>query len=446
MLDSLGTALKGALKKIGNAIFVDDTTLNALIKDLQKALLQSDVNVHLVFSLTEAIKKRVKSESTPRGLDQKEHVTTIVYEELARVLGGEKRELGVEKKPTIIMLVGLFGSGKTTTAGKLAKYYKKRGKRVAVLGLDVYRPAAMKQLSIVAEQAGVTAFVDTTTKNPLEIISLFKKDCYAHDIVLIDTAGRDALSEDLIMELKKVKEATSPDYTILVISADIGQAAQRQATAFHEACNLSGVIVTKLEGTAKGGGALTACSATGAPVLFVGVGEKQDDLEQYNPQGFVGRLLGMGDLEALLEKAKSTVSEENAEELQQKILKGEFTLIDLYNQMKTMKSMGSLGKILELIPGMGQLSIPKEALETQEGKLEEWNIAMHSMTKKELEDPEIITSERIERISKGSGISAGSIKDLLKQHKQGKKMMKMFKGGNNMEGAFKKLQRKVFKR
>src|SRR3989338_2182569 len=343
------------------------------------------------------------------------------------------------------MLVGLYGSGKTTTIGKLSKYYKKRGKSIAVIGLDIHRPAAMHQLETVAEQAGVTAYVDNTTKDPLQIIKQYKEDAIKKDMIIIDTAGRDALSEELIQEIKKVKEEIRPDHTILVISADIGQTAQQQATAFHEACTLSGVIVTKLDGTAKGGGALTACATTGAKVIFIGQGEKIDDLETYNPQGFVGRLLGMGDIEALLEKAKEAITTEDAEDLQSRLIKGEFTLIDLYNQMNAMKKMGPLTKIMEMIPGMGQLQIPKEALNVQQEKLEEWKHAMNSMTKKELEDPEILDGERIQRIAKGSGIREETIRELIKQYRQGKKMMKMLKGGTNMEGMMKKIQRKVFK-
>ncbi|MBI4139773.1 signal recognition particle protein [Candidatus Woesearchaeota archaeon] len=445
MLEKLGESLKETLKKIANAIFVDDTLLNELVKDLQRALLQADVNVKLVYELTQKIKERAKKEKPAGTLTQKEQIITIVYEELTKILGGEKTELKIEKKPTIIMLVGLYGSGKTTTIGKLAKYFKKRGKSIAVIGLDVHRPAAMKQLETVAEQAGVTAFVDNTQKSPVALIKQFKDSATEKDIVIVDTAGRDALSDELIKELKNVKEHLKPDYTILVISADIGQTAQKQAQAFHEACELSGVIVTKLDGTAKGGGALTACASTGAKVLFIGIGEKIDDLETYNPQGFVGRLLGMGDLEALLEKAQQAVTQEEAEDIQKRLLKGEFTLIDLYNQMNAMKKMGPLTKIVEMIPGFGQLQIPKEVLNVQQEKLEEWKHAMNSMTKKELEEPEIIDGERVQRITKGSGISEGTIRELIKQHRQGKKMMKMLKGGSNMEGMMKKLQRKVFK-
>ncbi|MEM2916228.1 MAG: signal recognition particle protein Srp19, partial [Candidatus Woesearchaeota archaeon] len=374
------------------------------------------------------------------GLTKKEQLINIVYEELVKFLGGEKNEVQLaDKKPNKIMLVGLFGSGKTTQAGKLAKYFTKRGKKVALVGLDVHRPAAMDQLEQVARIAHVPAFIKRNEKDPLKIYKEFEKQYPEYDLLIIDTAGRDALSQDLIDELKKVHSLVKPDESLLVISADIGQAAQSQAKAFHEAGAITGVIITKMDGTAKGGGALTACSVTGAPVKFIGVGEKIDDLEQFNPQGFVSRLLGMGDIEALLEKAKEAITQEEAKDIQQKLLKGEFNLIDLYQQMEAMQKMGPLGKIMEMIPGMGQLKLPKEALQVQEEKLKKWKHAMNSMTKAELEDPEILDAKRIERISKGSGISTSDIRDLLKQYRQSKKLIKMLKGAGTPEKLMKKL-------
>jgi signal recognition particle subunit SRP54 len=443
VLEKLGTSLKNTLSKIAKAMFVDETLINELVKDIQRALLQADVNVKLVFELTQKIKDRSLEEQTPHGLTKKEHLVNIVYEELVRFLGGEKGELKLaDKKPNKIMLVGLFGSGKTTQAGKLAKYFTKRGKRVALLGLDIHRPAAMDQLEQVAKGAHVPALIKRGEKDPVVIYQAFEKDSANYDVLIIDTAGRDALSAGLIEELKRVHAAVKPDESLLIISADIGQAAQAQAKAFHDAGAITGVIVTKMDGTAKGGGALTACSVTGAPVKFIGVGEKIDDLEQFIPQGFVGRLLGMGDIEALLEKAKEAITEEEAKDLQSKLLKGEFNLMDLYQQMEAMTKMGPLGKVLEMVPGFGQIQMPKEALQVQEGKLKTWKHAMNSMTKAELEDPEIIDAGRIERIAKGSGIPVTEIRDLLKQYRQSKKLVRMLKGAGSPEKLMKKLGRK----
>lgn len=445
VLEKLGNSLKDTLSKIAKAVFVDEKLINELVKDIQRALLQADVNVQLVFNLTNSIKDRIKKEETPAGLTKKEHLINIVYEELVKFLGEEAQEIKVTKKPFKIMMIGLFGSGKSTTIGKLAKYFQKRGHKVATLGLDVHRPAAPEQLEQISKQIKVPCFIEKGEKDPVKIYKKYSSELDKFDVVLIDTAGRDALSDDLIAEIKSLNQLIKPDEKLLVISADIGQAAQKQAQAFHDSCGVTGVIATKMDGTAKAGGALTACAATDAKIKFVGVGEKIDDLEAFNPKGFVGRLLGMGDIEALLEKAKEAISEEEAQDLGKKFLKGEFNLIDLYQQMEAMKKMGPLSKVMEMVPGMGQLKMPKEMLQVQEDKLKKWRFIMDSMTKEELEDPDIVSVSRIDRIAKGSGVSAKDVRELLKQYRQSKKVMKMFKGKGEkgMEQMMKKFKGKV---
>ncbi|MBI2658766.1 signal recognition particle protein [Candidatus Woesearchaeota archaeon] len=438
VLEKLSESLKNTLQKIAKSLFVDEKLINELIKDIQRALLQSDVNVRLVFDLTEKIKNRALSEETAKGLTKKEQIINIVYEELVNFLGKEQHKIEVKQKPFKIMLVGLFGSGKTTTAGKLAKFYTKRGYKVALVGLDIHRPAAMEQIEQIGKHANVAVFSDKKIKDPIEIWNNFKSEYQNFDILIIDTAGRDALSHDLISEIEEVNDLIKPDENLLVISADIGQAAQKQAEQFHKSCGISGIIVSKMDGTAKGGGALTACSVSGAPIKFIGIGEKIDDLEQFNPAGFVGRILGMGDLEALLEKAKDVIKEEDAEDLGKRFLKGEFNLIDLYEQMEAMSKMGPLSSIVEMIPGFSSLKLPKEMLQVQEGKLKKWKIAMNSMTKAELEDPELIDGSRVERISRGSGIPTNEIRELVKQYRQSKKMVKMFKGSKGDMSKFMK--------
>ncbi|HLC97649.1 MAG TPA: signal recognition particle protein Srp54 [Candidatus Nanoarchaeia archaeon] len=442
VLEKLGDSLKNTLKKITQAVFVDDTLINELVKELQRALLQSDANVQLVLELSKKIKERAK-ESTPAGITKREQLVTIVYEELTNFLGKETKEIAITKKPTQIMLVGLFGSGKTTTMGKLAKFYKKRGYKVAVVQTDTWRPAAYDQLEQLAQQVGVDFFGIKREKDPVLIYQAFEKKLEQYDVVLVDTAGRDALSEELIEELNQLQAAVEADERLLVLSGDLGQAAQQQAKAFHDVCNVTGVIVTKLEGTAKGGGAISACAITGAPVVFIGVGEKIDDLELFHPQRFVGRLIGMGDLETLLEKAQEAISEETAQDLQEKFLKGEFTLIDLYEQMKALKKMGSLKKLMSMIPGMGSLQLPKEMMDVQEGKLERWKFAMDSMTKKELENPDIISAERADRIAVGSGLKITEVRELLKHYKESKKLMKMFKGEQDIGKLMKRMGGKL---
>lgn len=429
VLDKLGDSLKNTLSKIASSLIVDDKLINELIKDIQRALLQSDVNVKLVFELTNNIKERAKKEDLPPGLTKKEQLIQIVHDELVKFLGGEGHKLDLTSGKQIkIMLLGLFGSGKTTTTGKLGKFFKNRGKKVAFVGLDVYRPAAMDQLEQIGKKLEIDVYVNREEKDVVKSYDSFKDKLENYDIVIIDTAGRDALSLDLIEEIEKLNKHIEPDEKLLVISADIGQTAEKQASQFHESCNVTGVIATKMDGTAKAGGALSACAITDAPIKFIGVGEKMDDLEQFNPVGFVGRLLGMGDLEELLEKAKVAMNEDDAQDMGARFLKGDFNLLDLYQQLEAMNKMGPLNKVMELIPGMGQMQLPKEALNVQQDKMKLWKYAMSSMTRKELEDPEIISVDRLERISKGSGIDISEIRLLLKQHKQSKKMMKMFKG------------------
>ncbi len=442
VLEKLGDSLKSTLSKITKSIFVDEKLINELVKDIQRALLQSDTNVQLVFDLSKKIKERAK-EDAPAGITKREQLIKIVYEELTNFLGKEVAELKITKKPTQIMLVGLFGSGKTTTAGKLAKFYKKRGYKVAVVQTDTWRPAAYDQLEQLAKNVGVDFFGIRNEKDPVNIYLSFQKKIDEYDLAIIDTAGRDALSDDLITELNNISSIVKADERLLVISADLGQAAQKQAQAFHDTCNVTGVIVTKLEGTAKGGGALSACAVTQAPIKFIGVGEKIDDLEMFYPARFVGRMIGMGDLETLLEKAKEVVFEEDAQAMQEKFMKGNFNLIDLYQQMKSLKKMGSFGKIMEMIPGMGSLKLPKEMLDVQEGKLEKWKFAMDSMTKIELENPDVMNAERIDRIASGSGIGIREIREMLKQYRQSKKMMKMFKGEKDINKMMSKMKGKM---
>ena len=436
VLDSLSGSLRDTLKKIKDALFIDEKLINELVKDIQKALIKADVNVRLVLDLTKDMKGRLLNEKAPSSVSKKEHLVNIVYEELVKFLGtGE--DFKVNKK-TRIMLVGLFGSGKTTTTAKLANYFKKRGKDVAVITADTWRPAAYDQLEQLSKQINVKFYGDKSEKKPQNILKKFEKDLDKHDVVLIDTAGRDALNEELVDELNNINKVAKADRVFLVLSSDIGQAAQKQAEMFHELCNVTDVIITKLDGTAKGGGALAACSVTGANVRFLGVGEKVDELEEFKPEGFVSRLLGMGDLEALLKKTQDAFDEKEAEDLGKKFLKGDFNLIDLYEQLSAMKKMGPLNKILDMIPGMGG-NIPKDLLQGQEEKLETWKYVMQSMTKKELEDPSIIRGGRIQRISDGSGTSSKDVRGLLKQYKQSKKMMKMMKG-KNMDKMMKKMQ------
>ena len=442
VLEKLGSSLKETLSKIAKSVFVDERLIDELVKDIQRALLHSDVNVKLVFELSKTIKERALKEKSNSAISQKENLVKIVYEELIKFLGGEGHKFEIKKKPFKIMLVGLFGNGKTTSAAKIGKYFSNRGNKVAVMQTDTWRPAAYHQLETLAKENQITFFGDKEIKSPLEIYKKFESKLEKYDIVIIDTAGRDALSGDLIKEIEELSEKIKPEEVLLVIAADVGQTAQKQAEQFHKSCGITGVVITKLDGTAKGGGALAASSATNAPIKFIGVGEKVDDIEEFNPKGFVGRILGMGDLEALLEKTKLAINEDKAEDLGKKFLKGDFNFLDLYEQLQTMSKIGPLNKIIDLIPGFGNMNIPKEMLNVQDDKLKKWKHIMQSMTKRELEDPELIDRNRIERIGQGAGVDIKDVRELLKQYRQSKKVMKMMKG-QDPEKLMKKFAGKI---
>ncbi|MBD3262764.1 signal recognition particle protein [Candidatus Woesearchaeota archaeon] len=425
VLSNLGEKLKESLRKLVKAGLIDPKIVDELIADIKKALIGSDVNIELANKICNTIRNRALKEKPPKGITAREHTINIVYEELTKFLGGQEGRIEITEKPTKIMLVGLFGSGKTTTAGKLAKMYKKKGLKVCLVQTDTWRPAAYDQLKQLAEKVHVPFYGEKEEKDPVKIIKKYEKDFHRFNVVIIDTAGRDALNKELIEEIKKVKTALNPHESLLVLSGDIGQGAQKQAQMFHNAVKVSGVIITKLDGTAKGGGALTACAATAAPVKFIGVGEHIEDLEAFKPKNFVGRLLGMGDLETLLKKAEEAMKKEDAEKMGKKMLKGDFTLQDLFDQMEAMKKMGPLSQVANMIPGMGMAKLPKGFMGTQEEKLKVWKHIMLSMTPEEKNNPDIIKPSRIERIAKGSGRSMQEVRELLKQYKQMKKVMKM---------------------
>ena len=422
MFEKLGEALKKATDKIANAIFLDKNLVDSIIKDLQRALLEADVNVYLVKELSEKIKQAALDERI-KGIEKKEHIIKILHDELLALLGGEKKEIQL-KKQTKILLLGLYGTGKTTTIAKLALYYSKRGFKTCMLGLDVHRPAASEQLEQLAQRHGLNVFIDKKEKNPEKIYKQFEKQLAKYDLILIDTAGRHSLDKDLIKEIKALSNLIKPDYTILTMSADIGQAAKQQAAEFQKACNINGVIITRMDSSAKAGGALTACNETKAPVFFITTGEKINDIETFDSSSFISRILGMGDLKTLLEKVQSVVDSKKQEKLQEKLEQGKFDMLDFYSQLESMENLGSFGKIKELIPGLGKAKIPEELLGTQEEKVKNYRHIIKSMTKQEIENPEIIEKQtsRIQRIAKGSGCTTSDVRSLLKQFKLIKEM------------------------
>ncbi len=448
VLEKIGESLKKGLTRIGNAITLDKKVIDGIIKDIQRALIESDVNIDMVFTLTQKIKKIAYDENI-KGIDKKEQLISLIHDEILRILGGESRDLKLDKKSKI-MFIGLYGSGKTTSIAKIGFYYAKRGKKVALIGLDTDRPAAMDQLEQMGEKVKLKVFIDKVEKDPIKIYKNFSKELENYDLVLVDTAGRDGLNKDLIKQIEKIDKTVKADYRLLVMSADVGQVAQSQVEKFKEALNIDGVVITKMDGTSKAGGALTACSQTGAPVYFIGTGEFVHDIELFDPEGFINRLLGMGDLSSLIEKVKSMSDESQTKRTAERLEEGKFTLLDVYSQLEQMNSMGSMDKILSMIPGVGNAinKIPKSELEKQEKKMVRWKSAINSMTEEEIENPEILEkqSSRIARVAKGSGTTTTEIRMLLKQYKLLKDMLYSSSADKLASGQIdKKMMQKIAK-
>ncbi|MDW8045166.1 MAG: signal recognition particle receptor subunit alpha [Nitrososphaerota archaeon] len=430
MLEKLKEGLQSAIRRILGASSIDEQVVKEFIKDLQRALLQADVNVKLVFDLTSRIEKRAINETPPPGLPRKDHVIKILYEELSNIMGIERKvELPADRLNTILM-VGIQGSGKTSAAAKLARFMQKKGYKVGVVCADTFRPGALTQLRMLCSSVGIEVFGDENIKDPVRLamdgVEYFKKR--ERNLVIIDTAGRHKEEKGLLEEMKAISDKIRPTLTLLVVDATIGQQCYNQSKAFHETTPVGGIIVTKLDGAAKGGGALAAAAATGAQILFISTGERIDDLEAFSPTRFVGRLLGLGDLKALLERARELEAEADKEKLK-RIVSGKMTINDLYYQLEQVKKMGSLRKILDLIPGFSSIVGDKDLdLDEVEKKMNRWKAIIQSMTKEERENPEIITGSRIKRIARGSGTQEKDVKELLIKYKQTKALIKASKG------------------
>ncbi len=434
MLEKLGAALKKATDKIANALFLDKDVVDSIVRDLQRALIEADVNVGLVKELSDKIRKSAMDERI-KGVEKKEHLVKILHDELLGLLG-EHKQLKLSEKQNRIMLVGLYASGKTTTIAKLGNWFAKRGKRVALVGLDVHRPAAKEQLMQLGEKNGLNVFTNIEEKDALKIWKEFEPKLKDYDLILVDTAGRHSLDKELVEELKELNKKIKPTETILVMGADIGQAAKTQASEFKKAADISGVIITRMDSTAKGGGALTACAETKAPVYFIGTGEKVNDIEEFNPNSFLSRLLGMGDLQTLIEKVKSVTEEKSQKKIQKNLEEGKLTLEDVVEQVRSMNSMGGFDKIKSMIPGLSNINakIPEGALENQEAKLARWEHIIKSMTKEEKENPELLEKQtsRMARIAKGAGVPTSDVRSLLKQYKLLNEVIKSSGAGMDM--------------
>jgi signal recognition particle subunit SRP54 len=426
VLERLGSSLNDALKKVFKAPVMDEKTVKELVRDIQRALLQADVNVKLVLEVSKRIEERALKEKVPPGVSRREHVVKVVYEELTRFLGEKSASVKMEPgKRKILMLVGIQGSGKTTASGKLAKFFQKRGLKTALVCTDTYRPGAYDQLKQLASKANIPVFGEPKEKKSEKIALRGLKHFSDYDLVIIDTAGRHKEEKGLIDEMKRLEKVIKPDETILVIDGTIGQQAALQAKALHDATPIGSILVSKLDGSARGGGALSAVAAIGAPIKFISSGEKLGDIEQFVPSRFVGRLLGMGDLQSLVDKVRDA-EVKIPEKKVRAFMSGKFTLTDMYEQFESMKKMGPLKGLLKMIPGMSY-NIPEDKMNLAEDALKRWRVIIQSMTPKEREKPKILSSSRIRRVARGSGTSEKEVKELLTQYNNMKKMMKSFR-------------------
>jgi len=451
MLDNLRTGLRSAIKKIVRASDINEDLINSLCKDVQRALLQSDVNVKLVLEITNRIRERAINEEPVKGLTRKDHIITILYGELATLLGysgqtiknidksqtPEERIINFEpgRQSTVLML-GIQGSGKTTVTAKVARWLLRHGYSVGVIGADTWRPGALTQLRMNCSRINVEVYGDETNTNAIDIVKKGLKHFKIQniDVIIIDTAGRHKEESSLLEEMREMRNEIHPDLVLLVIDGTIGQQAFNQAKAFHEAAVVGGIIVTKLDGTAKGGGVLSASAVTGAKVMFVGTGERIDDLEVFSPTSFVGRILGMGDIKAILEMARGL--ELQADENQaRRLLSGKMTIEDFYAQMENVGRMG-IRNVIDNLPGMSGM-VKEDQLDALEVKMEKWRFIIQSMTKDEKKNPEMVNESRRKRIARGSGLTEHEVKELVKQYNNSKTLMKQTKG-RQMQGMLRK--------
>lgn len=426
------------MKKLAGMSVIDKKTVKELVKEIQRALIQSDVNIKLVLGLTKNIEDRALNEKPPKGVTAREHVINIVYEEMVNLLGEKAHELNIIGKPFKIMFLGLQGSGKTTTIGKLAKYLQKKGFNPSIVSTDTWRPAAYEQLKQLTEDLHISLYGDPKNKDAVGLAKNGLKQFKNQKIIIFDTAGRHKDESDLLQEMKELSDVINPDEAVLVIDGTLGQQAGEQAKAFSKTTNVGSIIVTKLDGSAKGGGALSAVAEIGAPIKFIGTGEKLDDFEVFDPARFISRLLGMGDIKSLVEKAKEAIDENVANETMSNMLSGKFTLMDMKNQFDMISKMGPMKQIMQMIPGLGG-KIPKEATKMTEDKIKTYEIIMSSMTKYEMENPKKIKQSRVTRIARGSGVKNEEVKELLKYYNNTKKAMKGFGKRGEMSGSMNRI-------
>ena len=430
--EGLAEKLNQAFKKLRSKGKLSENDVKEAMREVRLALLEADVNYKVAKDFVKNVTEKAVGEEVLSSLTPAQQVIKIVRDELTELMGSTDSRINFSPRiPTVIMMCGLQGSGKTTHSAKLAKMFRKQGKRPLLVACDIYRPAAIEQLKVVGEQVNTPVFEMGTT-NPVEIAKNAIKHAkdYGNDIVILDTAGRLHIDEELMQELQNIKAEVHPNEILLVIDAMTGQDAVNVAQSFNETLGIDGVILTKLDGDTRGGACLSIKAVTGKPIKFIGVGEKLTDLEPFYPDRMASRILGMGDVLSLIEKAQEAVTEEQAKKLEKKLREASFTLEDYLDQFESLKKMGGIASVMEMMPGMGKLKIKESDFD--ERKVERLKAMILSMTKKEREKPEIINSSRKKRIAAGSGTSVQEVNQLLKQFEQTKVMMKQLKGGKRL--------------
>ncbi|WP_435320039.1 signal recognition particle protein Srp54 [Haloarchaeobius sp. TZWSO28] len=447
VLDDLGSSLRGTLDKLRGKSRLSEEDVEEIVKEIQRSLLQADVDVSLVMDLSDSIKTRALEEEPPKGTPARDFVLRIVYEELVGLVG-DSTDLPLENQT--ILLAGLYGSGKTTSAAKIAWWFSKKGMRPAIIQTDTDRPGAYDQSKEMARRAEVDFYGDDDAEDPLEIVRDGMEATKDADIRIVDTAGRDGLNQELIDQIERIEDVANPDKNLLVIDAAMGQSAKEQAQKFEESIGIDGVVITKLDGTAKGGGALAAVNETGSSIAFLGTGEEVKDVERFEPDGFISRLLGMGDLKQLTERVERAMEETQAEDDEdwdpEDMLKGNFTLKDMKKQMDAMNKMGPLDQIMDMIPGFGggiKDQLPDDAMDVTQERMRSFEVIMDSMTEKEMENPRGIGQKQVERIARGAGQPEEKVRELLQQHKMMERTLKQFQGG--MDGDMQRMMKKMQK-